>query len=59
MTIYWTDADVSHLSQMSHLHFFQFFLRKNLEKVKCLTYLCIGFRKEVRLTARYRLVSLS
>ena len=20
MTIYWTDADVSHLSQMSHLH---------------------------------------
>lgn len=27
------------------LHFFEFFLRKNLQKLKCLTYLCIGFRK--------------
>lgn len=27
------------------LHFFEFFLRKNLQNLKCLTYLCIGFRK--------------
>ena len=31
-----------------HMHFFAFFwffLRKNLQNLKCLTYLCIGFRK--------------
>jgi len=34
-------------------------LRKNLEKVKCSSYLCIGFRKEIGFGSRYRLVSLS
>ena len=34
MTIYWTDADVSHLSQMSHLHFFSIFFAKKFGEGK-------------------------
>ena len=34
-------------------------LRKNLEKVKCSSYLCSGFRKRHGFGSHYRLVSLS
>jgi len=52
------------------MHFFEFFLKKNLEKVKCSSYLCIGFlswrtiiaergRIWLSLSSRISLVSVS
>ena len=59
------DCVQAHIAQMTIINIFEKNailikkLRKNLEKVKCLTYLCRRNRKEVGLTARYRPVSLS